>query len=117
MRRHITLLTSLAAVAFPMLLSAQTVTTTPVGFTTSTVPAAPSASVPSNVSISVPFYPVADFVGAVSTVDSSNQISLSGAAFGNLTTTPHLARFKPGNSVGRFFFITANTATQVTLDT
>jgi uncharacterized protein (TIGR02597 family) len=117
MRRFLSLFAVLiATVTFA---SAQSVTTIPVGFETATIPAAASASNPSNTPVFVPFYPVADFQGAVSTVDSSSALSISGAAFtaNQFTTTPHLARLKSGASVGRFFFISANTATQLTLDT
>jgi uncharacterized protein (TIGR02597 family) len=104
------------------LASAQSVTTVPVGFTTPAIPAAIDANTPSSTVISVPFYAVdaTNFVGAVSSVDSSNQLSISGATFTNpngFVTPPHLARLKSGSSVGRFFIITANTATQLTLDT
>jgi uncharacterized protein (TIGR02597 family) len=112
-----------ALFAFASLASAQSVTTVPVGFNTSAVPAAIDANTPSSTVISVPFYQPADFTGAVASVDSSNQLSISGASFtpspgaGDLVTVPHLARLKTGASVGRFFIVTANTATQLTLDT
>jgi uncharacterized protein (TIGR02597 family) len=92
------------------------VSTIPVGFNTATIPAAANATTPASTVISAPFYQVATFQGAISSVDSSNQISFSGASFGNLTSTPFLARFKTGNSTGRFYLITGNTATQLTLD-
>jgi uncharacterized protein (TIGR02597 family) len=124
MRRSISLLSlTVAFLAVASFTSAQSVTTIPVGFTTSTIPAAPNGSTPSNAAISVPFYRPAEFTGAVGSVDSSNQLSISGATFtpspsaGDLVTVPHLARLKTGASVGRFFIVTANTATQVTLDT
>jgi uncharacterized protein (TIGR02597 family) len=117
MRRLTPILVALAIATLPGLTSGQSVTTIPVGFTTATVPAATDASNPASTVISAPFYAVADFVGAVSSVDSSNQLSVSGAAFGSLTGTPHLARLKSGASIGRFFVVTANTATQLTLDT
>ncbi len=79
------------------------------------MPAATDVNTPSSAVISTPFYQPATFVGTVSSVDSANQVSLTGASFGTLANT--LARFKSGNSVGRFFQVTANTATQVTLDT
>ena len=50
--------------------------------------------------MAAPFYQVAAFQGALTNVDSSNQMSFTGANFGNLTTAPHLARFKTGNSTG-----------------
>ena len=123
MRRLTSLLVALVAINCFSLLFAD-VTTTPVGFNTATITPAASATQPKGTVVSVPFYAVpADFQGAVSAVDSTNQLSLSGAAFtpspaaGDLVTVPHLARIKSGASVGRFFKITANTATQLTLDT
>jgi uncharacterized protein (TIGR02597 family) len=121
MRRF--LLPFVALIATVSFASAQSVTTIPVGFTTAAVTPAVDGSTPSSSVVSAPFYAVADFQGAVSSIDSSNQVSISGAAFttnqfvGSSTATPHLARLKSGNSVGRFFLITANTATQLTLDT
>ncbi len=121
MRRILSLICTVALLASASLGLAQTVATTPVGFNTATVPAALDVNTPSNIALSAAFYAPAIFTGAVASVDSTNQISLSGAAFGTspqqLTVTPFLARMKSGASVGRFFIITANTATQVTLDT
>src|SRR4051794_10247273 len=116
MRRLIPLLFILT-MAVPAFVTAQSVTTIPVGFATITVPAATSATQPASTVISTPFYDVAEFQGALSSIDSGNQVSVSGASFGDLTTIKHLARFKSGSSVGRFFVVTANTATQLTLDT
>ncbi|MCE9609337.1 MAG: hypothetical protein K8R23_03820 [Chthoniobacter sp.] len=103
--------------------SQTTATTTPVGFVTVTIPAAPSANVPSSRALSIPLYKSADFVGAVAAVDSVNQLSLTGAAFtvGQFasTTAPRLVRVKTSATaahVGKFFIITANTATQLTVD-
>ena len=99
------------------------VVTVPVGFNTATVPAAASNTSPSSTVISVPFYATAAFESLISSVDSSNQISVSGAAFTTNQWVPaspaetYLARLKSGMSVGRFFLITSNTATQLTLDT
>jgi uncharacterized protein (TIGR02597 family) len=93
------------------------VSTIPVGFNTATIPGAVNPNPSASTVVSAPFYQVATFQGAISSVDSSNQISFSGATFGDLTTNPFLARFKTGSSTGRFFRISANTATQLTLDT
>lgn len=119
MRRFVSLFSLLIFAGFCTVGSAQSVTTIPVGFNTTTVPAAASASAPSSTVVSAPFYAIADFVGAVSSVDSSNQLSISGAAFtvNGFSGTPHLARMKSGPSTGRFFIITSNTATQLSLDT
>jgi uncharacterized protein (TIGR02597 family) len=119
MRLLTTTLFVIAIALAPTAAFSQSVTTIPVGFTTAAIPAAADSSNPGNTVISAPFYAVADFVGAVSSVDSGSALSISGAAFttNQFTSTPHLARMKSGASVGRFFVVTANTATQLTLDT
>ena len=118
MRRSIPVLCFAAILAIGASLSAQTVTTIPVGFNTAAITPAADANTPKGTVVSIPFYQPAVFVGAVSSVDSSNQISISGANFtSTLTTPPYLAHLKSGASSGRFFIITGNTATQLTLDT
>lgn len=98
--------------------TAQTATTIPVGFIKVTLPAAPSASQPSNTVISVPLYTNADFSGMVATVDGTNTLSLTGAAWtaSQFVSSPHLVRFKSGTLSGRFYLITANTTSQLTID-
>jgi uncharacterized protein (TIGR02597 family) len=113
--------TSLATALLLSLCAVETlpaqVSTVPVGFNTATLPAASSASAPSNTVVSAPFYQVAKFQGA-NTAVGSNQLTFSGTTFtGTLTTPPYLARIKSGPSAGRFFVITSNTDTQLTLDT
>ncbi|MGZ4963556.1 MAG: hypothetical protein ACXWIU_00490 [Limisphaerales bacterium] len=100
-------------------LNAQTVATNPVGFNTSTITPALSVSAPSSTVVSAPFYAPADFRGSVSSLDSTSSFSFSGTPFtaSQFTTTPHLARMVSGNSVGRFFLITANTTSQITVNT
>jgi uncharacterized protein (TIGR02597 family) len=95
------------------------VTTNPVGFVSADITPATDATHPKSTVVSTPFYDLPDFQGAVSSVDSTTQISISGAAFtvNQFSSTPHLARFKSGPSVGRFFLIASNTATQLTLNT
>lgn len=120
MRRFTTLLFAFATTSvFTHFAAGQaSVTTIPVGFNTSAIPAAASASAPSNTVISAPFYAVAVFQGVVSSVDTASQLSVSGANFTSLLTTPpYLARLKTGPSAGRFFIVTGQTATQLTLDT
>jgi uncharacterized protein (TIGR02597 family) len=115
---HSLLAATLVSLCLTAALPAQTVQTIPVGFNTATVTAAPNASTPSSTVVSVPFYQIASFQGAISTVDSSNQISFSGTTFtSTLTAPPYLARLKTGTSVGRFFLVTSFTNTQLTLDT
>jgi uncharacterized protein (TIGR02597 family) len=98
---------------------AQTTATTPVGFIKLTLPAAADASTPSSTTISIPLYDSPDFSGPVASVDSSSSVSVSGAAWtaGQFTSSPHLIRFKSGAQSGRFYLITSNTTSQVTVDT
>ena len=119
MNRSVSLICLAAILALVSSVSAQSVTTIPVGFTTAAVTAAADVNNPASTVISVPFYAPASFVGGVSTVDSSNQLSITGAAFtpGQYAATPFLARLKSGASTGRFFIVSGNTATQLTLDT
>lgn len=120
MRSFNTLIAAFAVtLGLALTLPAQTtVSTVPVGFNTATVPAAASANAPASTVISAPFYQIASFQGAISSVDSANQVSFTGTTFtSTLTAPPYLARFKTGNSVGRFFAVTSFTNTQLTLDT
>jgi uncharacterized protein (TIGR02597 family) len=94
-----------------------------VGFVTITIPAAVDANTPSSAAMSIPLYSTADFVGAVASIDSSNSFSLTGAAFTTnqfvSSTAPRIIRVKTSATaahVGKMFAITANTATQVTVD-
>jgi uncharacterized protein (TIGR02597 family) len=115
---HTILTTLLVSFCLAAALPAQTVQTIPVGFNTASITPATDATHPKSSVVSVPFYQIATFQGATSTVDSSNQISFTGTTFTSTLTGPkYLARFKTGNSVGRFFIISSFTNTQLTLDT
>jgi uncharacterized protein (TIGR02597 family) len=104
----------------PVTRAQTTATTVPVGFVTITIPAAIDANTPSSRAISVPLYKSADFVGAVASVDSANQITFSGAAWtaGQFAspTAPRLVRIKTGANTGKFFLVTANSNNQLTVD-
>ncbi len=122
LRSRILPLACLSAAILSGVASAQTTaTTTPVGFVTVTIPAAVNSTTPSNAAISVPLYGTAAFQGTIASVDSSNAFSLSGAAFTasqySSSTSPYFVRIMSGTSVGRFFLISANTATQLTVNT
>ena len=110
---------SLAAIAAPNASAQTTATTVPVGFLTATIPAAPSLTTPASAVVSIPLYQTAVFQSTVATVGpATTKFTISGAAFGNLTTVPHLVRVKTSvtpSHVGRFFLITANTATELTV--
>ena len=124
--RHLATSVALCIAALSTTASGQTTATTiPVGFITTTLPIAPSASSPSNTTISVPLYTSADFAGAVLSVDSTTTLTLTGANF-SITPTPifadvanpRLVRVKTSSTpshVGKFFVVTTNTANQLTL--
>ncbi len=117
MRRIVPLICTVALLASASLGLAQSVATTPVGFDTVAVPAATDSTHPSNIATSCPFYQPAVFQGANSAV-ASNTLSFTGTTLtATLTAPPYLARLKTGPSAGRFFKVTSNTDTQLTLDT
>lgn len=99
------------------LLAQTTATTTPVGFITVTVPAAANGT-PSNKALSIPLYNPAAFTAAVTSVDSADSFTLTGANWtaNQFTTAPHFVRIKTGANVGRFFLITSHTTSQLTVD-
>lgn len=104
----------------PVTQAQTTATTVPAGFITITIPAAANGSTPSNRALSIPLYKTADFVGVVASVDSANQVTLTGAVwtanqFASVTA-PRLLRIKTGANTGKFFLVTANTPNQVTVD-
>ena len=96
-----------------------TAATVPVGFTQTVVTPAIDANTPSSQVLSVPFYNAAVYAAAVSTVDTSTQFSNSSATWTTnqfaQSGSPYLVHFQSGNSVGRYFLIQSNTATQVTV--
>jgi len=95
------------------------VTTVPVGFVKVTVAGAADATKPSLTALSVPFYGAVSYAGTISSVDSTSALSSSAAAWtsGQFVSAPTLLRIKSGASTGRFFLISANTSTQVSLTT
>lgn len=111
----------LAATGFVFSASAQTTTvsTTPVGYLTAAIPASPDGVNPSNTVVSVPLYSTAVYAGAITSVDSSTSFSSGSAAWATnqFTASPTLVRIKTGANTGRNFLITANTATQLTVNT
>ena len=119
---HLSLVSALSLATgsglLPFTAGAQTtVATVPVGFTTATIAAATDASTPTSTVISVPFYQTAAFAGPVTSVDSASAVSSSSASWtaNQYAATPFLLHFKSGNTVGRYFLITANTSTQLTV--
>lgn len=100
--------------------AAQTAATIPVGYSTVTIAAGNGAANPSYTTLSVPFYKAAEFTGTIASVDSATQITLNNAAWTTnqyySVSAPRFAKITSGNAVGRFFVITANTASQLSLD-
>jgi len=94
------------------------VTTDPVGFTAVTITPATDANTPGNTVVSIPFHTAATFSGAMTSVDGSNSFSCSSAGWtaSQFTTAPNLVRIKGGSQTGRYFLVTANTATQITVN-
>jgi len=94
------------------------VTTDPVGFTAVTITPAVDANTPRCTVVSIPFHTAATFSGAMTSVDGSNSFSCSSAGWtaSQFTTTPNLVRIKGGSQTGRYFLVTANTATQITVN-
>lgn len=100
-------------------------TTTPVGFTTLTVPGGGSVSAPTNTTISVPLYNTPDFSGVVASVTSPDLITLTGANFSVTPSpvfadvaNPRLVRVTASATaahVGKFFLVTTNTTNQLTV--
>ncbi len=95
------------------------VTTVPVGFIRVPVAAAVDAANPSLTAVSVPFYGSALYAGAVTGLSGSQVIVVNGANWtaGQFVSPPTFCRIKSGAGTGGFFPVTANTATQLTLNT
>ncbi len=99
---------------------AQTVVTTvPVGFIRVQVAGATDAVTPSLTAVSVPFYGAATYAGVLTSVDGAQTVSATGAgwAANQFVAPPTYFRLKSGVSTGRFFLVSANTASQLTLNT
>jgi uncharacterized protein (TIGR02597 family) len=96
-----------------------TASTVPVGYLAITVPAAASATSPSNAAVSVPFYAGLIPAGSIKSVDSASSFSIEGANWvvNQFTAAPHFVRIKSGAQTGRLFLITAHTANQLTVET
>ena len=94
-----------------------TATTVPVGYQQLTVAAATDPSTPVSTVVAVPFYNPAAYAGLVTSVDSASMLSSSAASWtaSQFSSSPYFLHFKSGNSVGRYFLITANTTTQLTV--
>ena len=96
-----------------------TASTIPVGYQQITVAAAADSATPTNTVISVPFYNAAAFAAAITSVDSASAVSTSSATFITngyaAVATPFLLHMQTGASAGRYFLITANTTTQLTV--
>ncbi len=95
------------------------VTTTAVGFNTVQIPAGSVAS-PSYTTLSFPLTAASQFTGTIASVDSATSFTMNGAAWTAnqfvSDSAPCLAKVTSGTNVGRFFLITANTTSQLTVD-
>ena len=100
-----------------------TANTVPLSVTDLPIPGASSPTIPSSTALSIPLLKAADFLGAVQSIDGTAAFTLAGASFTAgqfaLATAPRLVRVKSSATagrVGRFFLVTANTASQLTVD-
>ena len=95
------------------------VTTTAVGFNTVQIPAG-SVATPSYTTLSFPLAAASQFTGPIASVDSATSFTMNGAAWTAnqfvSASAPCLAKVTSGTNVGRFFLITANTTSQLTVD-
>ena len=87
------------------------------GFLRCTVAAA-NGSKPTETVLSFPLHDAPVFSGNVGSVDAADALTVAGAAFteGQFTAVPTVAHFVNGNNTGRWFLITSNTPSQITLD-
>lgn len=110
--RPFTSLTLALISAFATSLTAQTVSTVPVGFNTITVNSGRLAA------LSFPFDNITAFAGAVGSRTSST-ITTTGIGAGSYATTaaPFVVRFVTGASTGRQFKVTAQSTDTLTLQT
>lgn len=98
---------------------AQGVSTVPVGIMSYTIPAANGAT-PTNVALSLPLHDTAVYVGAITDV-GANTLTNSAApwtdsAFAN-PSSPFFVRIRSGAQAGRVLLVTANSSSQLTVDT
>ena len=115
---------ALAAVSLAALLPSgqaqTTVTTDPVGFTTVTIAPSLDGTTPVGTVISTPLHAAPVYAGTITSVDATNAFSDSNAAWtGNQFvsgSTPYLVKIKSGASVGRFFLVTSNSTSQLTVN-
>ncbi len=105
---------AIVALGAPLVSVAQTTATTaPVGFLTVSVPAGSSSA------WSLPLYNTPVFQSSISSVDSSTSFSLTSASFtaGQYASSPFFVHVQTGNSAGKFYLISSNTTTQLTVAT
>jgi uncharacterized protein (TIGR02597 family) len=106
--------------------SAQTgVATTPVGFMAYTIPGAVNASVPTKTAVAFPLHDTPVYSGTITAVgpasltNSSSPWQDASSVVTNFASaaSPYLVRVRTGLQAGRVMLITANTASQLTVDT
>lgn len=88
------------------------------GFLRCTVAAAANSATPTDTLLSFPLHDAPVFSGSVGTVDSPTALTVTAASWtdGQFTAAPHVAHFVNGDNTGRWFLITANSLSQLTLD-
>lgn len=106
----------LAAASCGLAFGAETAYTIPVGYVSlgDTTPGQPAVKAGTDAFFSIPLDNTAVFQGLISAI-SGNEITLTGAAFGDLTTVPHTLRIGTGTSSGLTAMVSSNTATSVTV--
>lgn len=98
-------------------ISAQSVSTTPVGAVTVTAAAAPSASTPRYTSLALPLLNEAAYVGKVTGV-TSNTITVDQAIGVSMNSSnPYFIRITSGVNLGLTLYINSNSGSTLTIDT
>jgi uncharacterized protein (TIGR02597 family) len=99
-------------------LFAQEIVTIPVVFMQNSVTPASGPSNPASSVISAPVYKTPAFISKVSSVDGATALTVASGNFSvnQFSASPYFVRLKSGPSTGRFFRITANTESQLTID-
>lgn len=109
-------LAAIFAASFAPKIFAQSVTTVPVGFQSITIPAA-SGSTPSRTLIGISLQPTPVDTGLITSATNSTLTNSSANWTTNYASSPYLVKVMTGAGVGRFFLITSNTTSQLTVAT
>ena len=115
---------ALAAVSLAALLPSgqaqTTVTTDPVGFTSVVINSSSDGVIPGRTVVCTPLHAAPVYAGTITSVDGTSAFSDSNATWtGNQFvsgSTPYLVKIKSGASVGRFFLVTSNSTSHLTVN-